>query len=58
MRRGQRQQGRNFSFASFTLIENLGETEYCYGCQKGLEAKGSDSSLLSKELIAGVTVSL
>ena len=59
--RGQRQQGRKLSFASFTLLENLGKTEYCYGFKKGLPILGtkeSDSSLLSKELIAGDAVSL
>lgn len=61
MRRGQRQQGRNFSFASFTLLENLGKTQYCYGFKKGLPILGtkvSGSSLLIKELIAGDAVSL
>lgn len=61
MRRGQRQQGRIFSFASFTLLENVGKTQYCYGFKKGLPLLGtkeSDSSVLSKELIVGDAVSL
>jgi len=61
MRRRQGKQGRNFSFASFTLLENLRKTECCYGFKKGLPVLGtkeSDSSLLRKELIAGDAVSL